>query len=96
MPVTRTKRASLCSVPGRVAAVCTRDSRCLRCVQQITAGVVCEQLVECKESGAAGALGIVCQVSAGGTATISSFAAALGLDAPVEVCFQCFIDSWNS
>lgn len=43
------------------------------------------QLVECKEAGAAGALGIVSQVSGAGTATISSFAASLGLDAPVEV-----------
>ncbi|GAX82793.1 hypothetical protein CEUSTIGMA_g10219.t1 [Chlamydomonas eustigma] len=43
------------------------------------------QVVEIKESGAAGALGVIGQVNGRGTAVLSSFAAALGLDAPVEV-----------
>ncbi len=46
------------------------------------------QVVEIKESGAAGALGVITQVNGRGTAVLSSFAAALGLDAPVEVGTQ--------
>lgn len=42
-------------------------------------------MVEIKESGAAGALGVIGQVNGRATAILSSFAAALGLDAPVEV-----------
>eukprot|EP00775_Hariotina_reticulata_P009698 gene9698-9857_t len=43
------------------------------------------QLVEAKEAGAAGVLGVIGQVNGRGTAVMSSFAAAIGLDAPVEV-----------
>jgi indole-3-glycerol phosphate synthase len=43
------------------------------------------QIVEAKEAGAAGVLGVVAQVSSRGTGVMSSFAAAIGLDAPVEV-----------
>ncbi|GLI62069.1 hypothetical protein VaNZ11_004496 [Volvox africanus] len=43
------------------------------------------QICEVKESGAAGALGIINQVTGRGTGVMSSFSAALGLDAPVEV-----------
>ncbi|GFR47518.1 hypothetical protein Agub_g9140 [Astrephomene gubernaculifera] len=43
------------------------------------------QVCEFKEAGAAGAIGIVNQVSGRGTGLLSSFSAALGLDAPVEV-----------
>lgn len=43
------------------------------------------QVVDVKEAGAAGALGVIGQVNGRGTAILSSFAAALGLDAPVEV-----------
>lgn len=43
------------------------------------------QVVEAKEAGAAGIIGIVHQVNGRGTPVMSSFAAALGLDAPVEV-----------
>ncbi|KAF8072570.1 hypothetical protein HT031_000230 [Scenedesmus sp. PABB004] len=43
------------------------------------------QLVEAKEAGAAGVLGVIGQVNGRGTAVMSSFGAALGLDAPVEV-----------
>jgi len=43
------------------------------------------QIVEAKEAGAAGVLGVVAQVSGRGTGVMSSFAAALGLDCPVEV-----------
>lgn len=43
------------------------------------------QLCEVKESGAAGALGLINQVTGKGTALMSSFGAALGLDVPVEV-----------
>ncbi len=42
-------------------------------------------MVDIKESGAAGALGVIGQVNGRATAVLSSFAAALGLDAPVEV-----------
>lgn len=43
------------------------------------------QVVEAKEAGAAGLIGVIAQVNGRGTAVMSSFAAALGLDAPVEV-----------
>jgi len=43
------------------------------------------QLVEAKEAGAAGVLGVIGQVNGRATAVMSSFGAALGLDAPVEV-----------
>ncbi|GLC35625.1 hypothetical protein PLESTB_000186800 [Pleodorina starrii] len=43
------------------------------------------QVCEIKEAGAAGALGIINQVTGRGTGVMSSFSAALGLDAPVEV-----------
>ncbi|KAG2438961.1 hypothetical protein HYH02_010753 [Chlamydomonas schloesseri] len=43
------------------------------------------QVCEIKESGAAGALGIINQVTGRGTGVMSSFSAALGLDSPVEV-----------
>jgi hypothetical protein len=43
------------------------------------------QLVDAKDAGAAGVLGVIGQVNGRGTAVMSSFAAAIGLDAPVEV-----------
>jgi indole-3-glycerol phosphate synthase len=43
------------------------------------------QLAEAKEAGAAGVLGVIGQVNGRGTAVMSSFGAALGLDCPVEV-----------
>jgi indole-3-glycerol phosphate synthase len=43
------------------------------------------QIVEAKEAGAAGVVGVVAQVSGRGTGVMSSFSAAIGLDAPVEV-----------
>jgi len=43
------------------------------------------QVVEMKEAGAAGALGVIGQVNGRATALLSSFSASLGLDAPVEV-----------
>lgn len=43
------------------------------------------QIVEAKEAGAAGVLGVVAQVCGRGTGVMSSFSAAIGLDAPVEV-----------
>ena len=49
------------------------------------------EVIEYKESGAAGALGIIGQVNGRGTAILSSFAAALGLDAPIEVRTACFL-----
>lgn len=42
-------------------------------------------MVEAREAGAAGVVGVVAAVSAKGTPLMSSFAAALGLDCPVEV-----------
>lgn len=41
--------------------------------------------MDAKEAGAAGVLCIVASVSVKGAPVLSSFAAALGLDAPVEV-----------
>lgn len=43
------------------------------------------QIVDAKEAGAAGVLGTIASVSVRGAPVLSSFAAALGLDAPVEV-----------
>ena len=43
------------------------------------------QIVEAKEAGAAGILGIISSVSGAGAPVLSSFTAALGLDSPVEV-----------
>ncbi|KAK9830183.1 hypothetical protein WJX72_010171 [[Myrmecia] bisecta] len=43
------------------------------------------QVVEAKEAGAAGVLGTIASVLGNGTAIMSSYAASLGLDAPVEV-----------
>lgn len=45
----------------------------------------CPQIVEAKEAGAAGILGIISSVSGAGAPVLSSFTAALGLDSPVEV-----------
>ena len=41
--------------------------------------------METQEAGACGVLGIICQVNGKGTPLLSSFASAIGLDAPVEV-----------
>lgn len=41
-------------------------------------------MIEAKEAGAAGVLGITCQVSGKGTPVMSAFAGSLGMDAPVE------------
>lgn len=46
---------------------------------------MCGKIVDAKEAGAAGVLGTVAQVSVRGAPVMSSFAAAVGLDAPVEV-----------
>jgi len=43
------------------------------------------QIVEAKEAGAAGVLGVIASVSTAGAPVLSSFTAAIGLDAPVEV-----------
>ena len=43
------------------------------------------QLVTAVESGAAGVLGVITSVSCKGTLIMSSYAAALGLDAPIEI-----------
>lgn len=43
------------------------------------------QLVEAKEAGAAGVIGIVANILGNGSPVMSSFAAAIGLDAPIEV-----------
>ena len=47
--------------------------------------LVCWQIVDAKEAGAGGVLGTIASVSVRATPVLSSFAAALGLDAPVEV-----------
>ena len=44
------------------------------------------QVVDAKEAGCAGIVGVITSVTGGkGTPVLSSFAAALGLDAPVEI-----------
>ena len=43
------------------------------------------QIIEAKEAGAAGILGVIASVSSAGAPVLSSFTAAIGLDAPVEV-----------
>lgn len=43
------------------------------------------QVVEAKEAGAAGVIGVVANVLGNGSPIMSSFAAAIGLDAPLEV-----------
>lgn len=43
------------------------------------------QIAEAKEAGAAGVIGVVAQVLGNGAPVMTSFAAAIGLDAPLEV-----------
>lgn len=43
------------------------------------------QVVDAKQAGAAGVLGVIANVLGKGTPLVSSFTAAIGLDAPVEV-----------
>jgi indole-3-glycerol phosphate synthase len=50
------------------------------------------QVVETKEAGASGVLGVVTQVSGQGTPVLSAFAATLGMDAPIEVVNQMELD----
>lgn len=50
------------------------------------------QIIEAKESGATGILGVICQVSGKGTPILTSFAGALGLDAPAEPVNQIELD----
>lgn len=45
-----------------------------------------QQVAEAKEAGAAGIIGVIANVLGNGSPIMSSFAAAIGLDAPVEVC----------
>ena len=49
--------------------------------------------MEAKEAGACGVLGVVSSVSGAGSSVLSSFSAAIGLDAPVEVCRLGFVRS---
>eukprot|EP00892_Ulva_mutabilis_P003798 jgi/Ulvmu1/1790/UM119_0008.1 len=42
------------------------------------------QVIEAKEAGASGVLGVTCQVSGKGTPVMSAFAGSMGMDAPVE------------
>ncbi|GMH40085.1 hypothetical protein BSKO_07989 [Bryopsis sp. KO-2023] len=53
------------------------------------------QLVEAREAGASGVLGVVTSVSSKGTPVMSSFAAALGLDCPVEVVNKQEVDAMD-
>lgn len=62
--------------------------------KQRAEGVCAAKIVDAKEAGAAGVLGTVAQISMRGAPVMSSFAAAVGLDAPVEVWPSCaHIDS---
>ena len=49
---------------------------------------LCSQVVEAKEAGAAGVIGVVANVLGNGSPIMTSFAAAIGLDAPLEVNFH--------
>ena len=51
------------------------------------------QVAEAKEAGAAGVIGVVAQVLGNGAPVMSSFAAAIGLDAPLEVSRCCLDDA---
>ena len=51
---------------------------------------IVSQVLESKEAGAAGILGCICSVLGSKAALISSYAAALGLEAPVEVRYLSF------
>ena len=55
---------------------------------------LCCQVVEAKEAGAAGVIGVVANVLGNGSPIMTSFAAAIGLDAPLEVI--CDNVSWCS
>ena len=58
----------------------------LRVLQALGNNYVAVQIVEAKEAGAAGVLGNVANVSGPrGAPVLSSYAAAIGLDCPVEV-----------
>lgn len=46
------------------------------------------QVVEAKEAGAAGVIGVVANVLGNGSPIMTSFAAAIGLDAPLEASDQ--------
>ena len=50
------------------------------------------QVIETKEAGAAGVLGIIVQVNGKGTPVMTSFTAAMGLDGPAEVVNQLELD----
>ena len=45
----------------------------------------CCQVVDAKQAGAAGVLGVIANVLGKSTPILSSFSAAVGMDAPVEV-----------
>ena len=49
-------------------------------------------MIEALEAGAAGVLGIICQVNGQGTPVMTSFASAIGLDAPAEIVNQIELD----
>ena len=51
---------------------------------QLTLHMFC-QVVEAKEAGAAGVIGVVANVLGDGSPIMTSFAAGIGLDAPLEV-----------
>lgn len=53
------------------------------------------QVVEAKEAGAAGVLGAIANVCGPrGAPVLSSYAAAIGLDCPVEVTRSCYLSSY--
>ena len=77
----------------------------LRTHRQFSCGAIMEdqtvmwrcglQIVEAKEAGAAGVLGVIASVSTAGAPVLSSFTAAIGLDAPVEVPHPRFTHAVN-
>lgn len=68
----------------------------LKCKER--SGLMFEQMVEAKEAGAAGVLGTVANVCGPkGSPVLSSYAAAIGLDCPVEVSSSmCYIANATS
>ena len=56
----------------------------------------CLQVVDAKQAGASGILGLITAVTGPGTPVLSSFACSLGMDAPVEVpAFSSPLELWD-
>lgn len=77
-----TERTAACAGPATVRVVCVVTLNHTYNSDWILHPI---QVVEAKEAGASGVLGCVAQVLTKGAPLLSGFAAAVGMDAPVEV-----------